>query len=216
MREKLSEYLQGTLVDVTGKVVPHDGLVDTGDLRWFHAERARSSLDQRLLRDTCCSWALPTSGCLPELRPFPHCCRLPRCTQGELREPVRGDWKSEHERMDSADRNEWAEAQQPSQDHSIPGASTCVEIRGSEAECAVAEQGRHAARFDRAEPNGKFWPEINFRTVAAEARVVAAWLGYQKELRDRIMRSREKNDLECFSWLGRSMPEGFRAKNREW
>jgi hypothetical protein len=29
MREKLSEYLQGTLVDVTGKVVPEEGLRDT-------------------------------------------------------------------------------------------------------------------------------------------------------------------------------------------
>jgi integrase/recombinase XerD len=34
MREKLSEYLQGTLVDVTGKAVP-DGPLDTSDLRWF-------------------------------------------------------------------------------------------------------------------------------------------------------------------------------------
>jgi PadR family transcriptional regulator, regulatory protein PadR len=33
--------------------------------------------------------------------------------------------------------------------------------------------------------------EINFRTVAAEARVSTAWLYNQKELRDRIMRSRE-------------------------
>jgi integrase-like protein len=31
MREKLSEYLQGTLVDVTGKVVPEEGPLDTGD-----------------------------------------------------------------------------------------------------------------------------------------------------------------------------------------
>jgi hypothetical protein len=72
MREKLSEYLQGTLVDVTGKAVPHDGPVDTADLALVHAERARSSLDQRFLRDTRCRRALPTSGCLPELRPFPH------------------------------------------------------------------------------------------------------------------------------------------------
>jgi len=34
MREKLSEYLQGTLVDVTGKAVP-EGPLDTSDLRWF-------------------------------------------------------------------------------------------------------------------------------------------------------------------------------------
>jgi integrase len=34
MREKLSEYLQGTLVDVTGKAVT-EGPLDTSDLRWF-------------------------------------------------------------------------------------------------------------------------------------------------------------------------------------
>ena len=34
MREKLSEYLQGTVVDVTGKAVP-EGPLDTSDLRWF-------------------------------------------------------------------------------------------------------------------------------------------------------------------------------------
>lgn len=49
MREKLSEYLQGTLVDVTGTVVPNDGLVDTGDLRWF----TRNVLAQALTNGYC-------------------------------------------------------------------------------------------------------------------------------------------------------------------
>src|SRR5260370_32087995 len=33
MKEKLSEYLQGTLVDVTGKAVPENGPLDSGDLQ---------------------------------------------------------------------------------------------------------------------------------------------------------------------------------------
>jgi integrase len=49
MREKLSEYLQGTLVDVTGKVVPEDGPLDTGDLRWF----TRNVLAQALTNGYC-------------------------------------------------------------------------------------------------------------------------------------------------------------------
>jgi hypothetical protein len=49
MREKLSEYLQGTLVDVTGKVVAEDGSVDTGDLRWF----TRNVLAQALTNGYC-------------------------------------------------------------------------------------------------------------------------------------------------------------------
>ena len=49
MREKLSEYLQGTLVDVTGKVVQEDGPLDTSDLRWF----TRNVLAQALTNGYC-------------------------------------------------------------------------------------------------------------------------------------------------------------------
>lgn len=49
MREKLAEYLQGTLVDISGKVVPQDGLADTGDLRWF----TRNVLAQALTNGYC-------------------------------------------------------------------------------------------------------------------------------------------------------------------
>jgi hypothetical protein len=35
MKEKLAEYLKGTLVDVTGRVIPQESPADTGDLRWF-------------------------------------------------------------------------------------------------------------------------------------------------------------------------------------
>src|SRR5260370_34364795 len=49
MRENLSEYLQGTLVDVTGKVVPEEVPLDTGDLRWF----TRNVLAQALPNGYC-------------------------------------------------------------------------------------------------------------------------------------------------------------------
>ncbi len=32
MQDKLSEYLKGTLIDVTGKAVPEDGMNDSADL----------------------------------------------------------------------------------------------------------------------------------------------------------------------------------------
>jgi integrase/recombinase XerD len=49
MKEKLSEYLQGTLVDVTGKTVPEIGPLDTGDLQWF----TRNVLAQALTNGYC-------------------------------------------------------------------------------------------------------------------------------------------------------------------
>src|SRR5260370_737751 len=44
MKDKLSEYLKGTLIDVSGKVVAEDGVNDTADLQWF----TRSVLAQAL------------------------------------------------------------------------------------------------------------------------------------------------------------------------
>lgn len=49
MKEKLSEYLQGTLVDVTGKMLPENGPLDTGDLQWF----TRNVLAQALTNGYC-------------------------------------------------------------------------------------------------------------------------------------------------------------------
>jgi integrase/recombinase XerD len=37
MQDKLSEYLKGTLIDVTGKAVPEDGMNDSADLQWLLA-----------------------------------------------------------------------------------------------------------------------------------------------------------------------------------
>jgi integrase/recombinase XerD len=49
MKEKLSDYLQGTLVDVTGKTVAESGPLDTGDLQWF----TRNGLAQALTNGYC-------------------------------------------------------------------------------------------------------------------------------------------------------------------
>lgn len=49
MREKLAEYLQGTVVDISGNIVPQDGLADTTDLRWF----TRNVLAQALTNGYC-------------------------------------------------------------------------------------------------------------------------------------------------------------------
>lgn len=49
MKDKLSEYLKGTLIDVTDKVVPEDGMNDSADLQWF----TRSVLAQALTNGYC-------------------------------------------------------------------------------------------------------------------------------------------------------------------
>jgi len=49
MKEKLSEYLKGTLVDVMGKAVAETGPLDTGDLQWF----TRNVLVQALTNGYC-------------------------------------------------------------------------------------------------------------------------------------------------------------------
>jgi hypothetical protein len=49
MQDKLSEYLKGTLIDVTGKAVPEDGMNDSADLQWF----TRSVLAQALTNGYC-------------------------------------------------------------------------------------------------------------------------------------------------------------------
>lgn len=53
MREKLSEYLEGTLVDVTGKKVVENTANDTVELQWF----TRNVLAQALTNGYC---AIPT------------------------------------------------------------------------------------------------------------------------------------------------------------
>ena len=62
--KKLSEYLQGTLVDVTGTVVPEEGSLDTGDLRWV----TRNVLAQALPSGYC---AIPV---VAGLCPHPNGC----------------------------------------------------------------------------------------------------------------------------------------------
>jgi hypothetical protein len=49
MKDKLSEYLKGTLIDVTGNAVAEEGLNDSADLQWF----TRSVLAQALTNGYC-------------------------------------------------------------------------------------------------------------------------------------------------------------------
>jgi integrase/recombinase XerD len=49
MKDKLSEYLKGTLIDVSGKVVAEDGVNDTADLQWF----TRNVMAQALTNGYC-------------------------------------------------------------------------------------------------------------------------------------------------------------------
>jgi integrase len=49
MKDKLSDYLKGSLIDVTGKVVAEDGVNDSTDLQWF----TRSILAQALTNGYC-------------------------------------------------------------------------------------------------------------------------------------------------------------------
>ena len=53
MRDKLSEYLKGSLVDVTGRTVAQDGVNDSSDLQWF----TRNIMAQALTNGYC---AIPT------------------------------------------------------------------------------------------------------------------------------------------------------------
>ena len=53
MRDKLSEYLKGSLVDVTGRTVAQDGRNDSSDLQWF----TRNIMAQALTNGYC---AIPT------------------------------------------------------------------------------------------------------------------------------------------------------------
>ena len=91
MREKLSEYLQGSPVEVTDKVVRHDGPVDTGGLRWF----TRNALAQALTNGYC---AIPVvAGPCPQPDACLNCAHFHTDAgfldvhKVELREPERGD-----------------------------------------------------------------------------------------------------------------------------
>jgi len=67
-----------------------------------------------------------------------------------------------------------------------------------------AALARATAAFQRMEATDQ---EINFRTVASEARVSTAWLYGQQELRERIIRLRKTQTLK--------VPTPF-VRNREW
>jgi hypothetical protein len=157
MREKLSEYLQGTLVDVTGKAVPEDGPLDTSDLRWF----TRNVIAQALPNGYCAipvvAGPCPASECVSELRSLPHRRQLSRCAQGGAARHRASHHQGQREWMDSADRNERTKAKQPSQHRHISGAraNSCLEIlKVSRTQRATAQRERNAAGLGRSAANG--------------------------------------------------------------
>jgi Phage integrase family len=78
MQDKLSEYLKGTLIDVTGKAVPEEGMNDSADLQWFTRSVPCAGSDERLLRDPNRRWPLSTSERLPQLCSLPNGRHFPR------------------------------------------------------------------------------------------------------------------------------------------
>jgi hypothetical protein len=126
-QENLAEYLQGTLVDVTGKAVVESGPLDNGDLQWF----TRNVLAQALTNGYC---AIPIIA-----GPCPH-----------------------------------------------PNA--CLNCAHFRTDISFQAMDRALAALQRMDASDQV---INFRTVAAEAKVSTAWLYGQQELRARIMRSRK-------------------------
>ena len=82
MRDKLSEYLKSSLVDVTGRTVTQDGPNDSSDLQWF----TRNIMAQALTNGYC---AIPYRGrplsspeCLPQLCSLPHRYHVPGSASG--------------------------------------------------------------------------------------------------------------------------------------
>ena len=62
MKDKLSEYLKGTLIDVSSKVVAEDGVNDTADLLWAasYCSTARPSPSSTATRWVCVPQSIPT------------------------------------------------------------------------------------------------------------------------------------------------------------
>ena len=191
MREKLSEYLQGTLVDVTGKAVP-EGPLDTSDLRWF----TRNVMAQALPNGYC---AIPVVA-----GPCPHPNACLSCAhfrtdasfldvhKAELRDTERvitkanaNGWTRQIE-MNERKRNNLVNIvtsleRERTMTRNTEGLKKSARLRSESA------MQRALVALQRMEASDR---EINFRTVAAEAGVSTAWLYSQEELRVRIMRSR--------------------------
>jgi integrase len=99
MREKLSEYLQGTLVDISGKIVPQDSSIDTSDLRWF----TRNVLAQALSNGYC---AIPVvAGPCPHPNACLNCAHFR--TDGSFLDVHRAELGETERVIEKANENGW-------------------------------------------------------------------------------------------------------------
>ncbi len=113
MKDKLSEYLKGTLIDVTGKVVLEDGMNDSADLQWF----TRSVLAQALTNGYC---AIPI---VPGPCPHPNACL--NCahfrTDAMFLEVHRAELHETERVIAKADANGWCEQSEMNERTRRPG-----------------------------------------------------------------------------------------------
>jgi len=99
MRDKLSEYLKGSLVDVTGRAVKQDGLNDSSDLQWF----TRNVLAQALTNGYC---AIPTvAGPCPHPNACLNCARFR--TDATFLEVHRAELRETEQIIGKAEANGW-------------------------------------------------------------------------------------------------------------
>jgi integrase/recombinase XerD len=99
MKDKLSEYLKGTLIDVSGKVVAEDGANDTADLQWF----TRSIMAQALTNGYC---AIPiVAGPCPHPNACLNCAHFR--TDATFLEVHRAELQETERVIAKADANGW-------------------------------------------------------------------------------------------------------------
>ena len=99
MRDKLSEYLKSTLIDVSGKVVAENGVNDTADLQWF----TRSVLAQALTNGYC---AIPiVAGPCPHPNACLNCAHFR--TDATFLEVHRAELRETERVIAKADANGW-------------------------------------------------------------------------------------------------------------
>ena len=128
MKDKLSEYLKGTLIDVSGKVVAEDGVNDTADLLWF----TRSILAQALTNGYC---AIPiVAGPCPHPNACLNCAHFRtdatflEVHRAELRETERVIAKADANGWGAIKRNERAKTNKPHQHRHNPGGKSWLGI----------------------------------------------------------------------------------------
>jgi hypothetical protein len=204
----LSEYLQGTLVDVTGRTLHESGPLDTGDLQWS----TRNVLAQAL-----------TNGysAIPILAgPCPHPNARLNCAHFRTDISILEAHKSELQQTDrviaKATASGWARQIEMNERkrNNLFNIITSLErahaekYNQSQTKRATAQQPTLERTLSGLHRSEAWEGNINFRSVAAEAKVSAAWLYGPGKLRARIMRSRRHY---CFFHDAEAAADGVRV-----